>query len=228
MKKNAFLLAGCLLVVLFWNTGFAGHNEAVIDDFKSLNSNALPQLIEMAGSEDPGDEVNRINAIKRIAELAAEGANVKNAVPTILACLEYGSSTRVATGDTKLYPWEVRFQSAGALGIIKDERAVNPLVKQAFIDEEVMVRRMSIQALGKLGEASRTTTVLDRLYDMLERVKDQALAADICETLGMIGDKSAFVYLLRVTQGDYLKYVKEKAQAAIKKLDWNKKSVYEQ
>jgi HEAT repeat protein len=70
--------------------------------------------------------------------------------------------------------------------------------------------------------------VLNYLFSLLESTRDNGLAADICDALGQIGDKSAFVPLLRVTQGDFLNYVKERAQIAISKLQWNESSVFDQ
>lgn len=202
---------------------YSVHNVPT-DAFETAGPEAIPQLIEAAESEDPSDIEIKIKAIQRLGELKA-----KEAVPVLINCLGYGSETILKEGGgKKIYNWKVRVVSAKALAQINDEAAVHPLAKRAFADEDVIVRRAAVQALGLMGEKARTKEVLTFLHDMLEKTKDNALAADICETLGKIGDKSSFVHLLRVTQGNFLNYVKKIAQESIAKTKWDVSSVFEE
>lgn len=203
---------------------FAAHNEPSSDIFENLGEESTSELIKAAGNTDPEAIGYRISAILRLGELKS-----KEAVPTIIDALGYGSETVVTIGGgKKVYSWKLRVVSAKALAQIGDQRAVMPLALRAYQDEDAIVQRASVQALGLLGETARTTQVLTFLYDILEKTPDNALVSDICDALGRIGDKSSFVPLLHVTQGPYLNYVKERAQKAISQLKWKEASVFDE
>ncbi len=222
MRKSAWYIVVLSFFVVQMNL-FAAHNVPS-DAFTSAGPEAIPQLIEAAESEDPADMDLKIKAIKRLGELKA-----KEALPVIISSLGYGSEIIVREGGgRKYYTWQVRVIAAKALAQIGDVRAVNSLAKRVLKDEEVTVRRASVQALGLMGEKARTKDVLLFLYSVLEKNRDNALAADICDALGKIGDKSSFVPLLRVTQGSYLNYVKDLAQKGIAKIKWNQPSVFDE
>ncbi len=202
---------------------YGAHNEPSGDVFENLGEESITELVKAAGNTDPQAIEYRIKAILRLGELKA-----KDAVPTIIDALGYGSETVVTIGGgKKVYSWKLRVVSAKALSQIGDERAVQPLALRAYQDEDAIVQRASVQALGLLGETARNTQVLTYLYDILEKTPDNALVSDICDALGRIGDKSSFVPLLHVTQGPYLNYVKERAQKAISQLKWKESSVFD-
>lgn len=222
MRKSVWWVVTIGLFVFQINL-FAAHNVPS-DAFTSAGPEAIPQLIEAAESEDPADMDLKVKAIQRLGELKS-----KEALPVILSSLGYGSETIIRQGGgKKYYTWQVRVVAAKALAEIGDARAVNSLAKRVLKDEEVTVRRASVQALGLMGEKARTKDVLLFLYSVLEKTPDNALASDICDALGKIGDKSSFVPLLRVTQGNYLNYVKDLAQKAIAKINWNQPSVFDE
>ncbi len=222
--KTKLVLFVTLLLTGVATLSFSAHNVTT-DPFSSAGEEAIPQLMEAAAQMDPTFIEMKIQAIQRLGELGAE-----EAVPILIEALGYGSQTVLSIGGTmRLYPWKVRVVAAKALADIGDARAVHPLAERAWDrDEEVTVKRAAVQALGLLGETAKTKEVLNFLFNILETTRDNGLAADVCDTLGLIGDKSAFVPLLRVTQGDFLNYVKERAQIAISKLQWNEPSVYDQ
>lgn len=223
MKTKLVFYASMILAVTA-TMSFAAHNVTT-DPFSSAGEEAIPQLIEAAEKLDPDFIEMKIQAIQRLGELGAE-----EAVPVLIEALGYGSQTVLSIGGTmRLYPWKVRVVAAKALAEIGDPRAVHFLAERALDrDEDVTVKRAAVQALGIMGEVARTKEVLNYLFSLLESTRDNGLAADICDALGQIGDKSAFVPLLRVTQGDFLNYVKERAQIAISKLQWNEGSVFDE
>jgi HEAT repeat protein len=221
MKRNLILLTGIILVGLSVRV-YAAHNIPT-DPFTSAGPDAIPQLMEMAASDDPSDMDLRIRAIQRLGELKSA-----EAVPIIIDSLGYGSEAIIRqAGGARVFTWRVRVVSAKALAEIGDERAIAPLSRRVWYDEDNTVRRAAVQALGLMGEAARRKETLEFLHSILERTQDNALAADICEALGKIGDKASFVPLLRVTQGRFLNYTKEQAQKGIAQLKWHLPSVFD-
>lgn len=218
MKKH--IVAGLLLML--GGFLFAAHN--ITEEYiNSLGVESVDQLIMAASLQDPEDVPVKMKAIMRLGELKA-----KEAVPALIDALGYGSETIIRVGGTrKIHTYQVRLVSAKALAQIGDERAVKALASRAYQDEDSIVKRAAVQALGLLGSKAKDKYVLTILYDLLEKTPDNALVADICEALGKIGDKSSFVYLLRVTQGPYLNSVKEVAQKSITQIKWNEPNVFE-
>ncbi len=217
--RNHIMIA-FLLVVGGW--AFAAHN--VTEEYiNSLGAESIDQLMVAAALEDPDDVPVKIKAILRLGELKA-----KEAVPVLIDALGYGSETIIRVGGTrKIYTYQVRLVAAKALAQIGDERAVKALASRAYQDEDLIVKRAAVQALGMMGSKAKDKYVLTILYDLLDKTPDNGLVADICEALGKIGDKSSFVYLLRVTQGPYLNSVKEVAQKSITQIKWNEPNVFE-
>ncbi|OHD54517.1 MAG: hypothetical protein A2Y33_04955 [Spirochaetes bacterium GWF1_51_8] len=215
----ALLIAGVV-------TGYGAHNVTTdaIDPIDTIGPEGIPKLMEVAKSQDFDDLEIKIKAIQRLGKLKAV-----EAVPILIDALGYGSETIILVGGTKKeYPWKVRVVAALALAEIGSAEAVDALAVRAFEDEEVTVKKAAVQALASLGPKAKTKKVLTYLYDILEKTKDNGLAYDICIALGKIGDKSAFVHLLRVTQGGFLTVVKEKAEEAIKSLKWQEGSVFDE
>lgn len=213
MKR--FLIFTVVFVSLIFSSVYGAHNVPT-DPFASAGPEAIPELIKTA--ELLGDENTELRkkAIRRLGQLKA-----KEAIPIIILALE-----GVYYQGGKAQDYEVQIVSARALAEIGDKEAVKPLSKAVYRRENnSTIKRAAVQALGLMGETARTKSTLNYLHMVLERTRDNGLAADISESLGKIGDKSSFVPLLRVTQGNYLNFVKEKAQKAIAKLKWDKDSV---
>lgn len=222
--RKIFVSVLAVTVMMMAGQVYAAHNISENTDISDYGPEAIPQLMEAAALMGSDDIPVKIKAILRLGELKAT-----ESVPVLIDALGYGSETMIReAGGRQVYAYKVRLVSAKALAQIGDERAVKPLIRIAILDQDNTIRRAAVQALGLMGEKARTKEVLTYLYDILEKTKDNALAADICETLGKIGDKSSFVHLLRVTQGPYLNFVKEVAQKSIAETKWDKPSVFEQ
>ncbi|NPV02484.1 MAG: HEAT repeat domain-containing protein [Brevinematales bacterium] len=223
--KGKWLVWVTALIMTGVLSGYGAHNVATdaIDPIDTIGPEGIPKLMEVAKSQDLDDMEIKIKAIQRLGKLKAV-----EAVPILIDALGYGSETIILQGGTKKeYPWKVRVVAALALAEIGSADAVEALVVRAFEDEEPTVKKAAVQALASLGPKAKTKKVLTYLFDMLEKTKDNSLAYDICIALGKIGDKSAFVHLLRVTQGGFLTVVKEKAEEAIKNLNWQEGSVFD-
>ncbi len=218
MKKcHIFFIA---LAFLFTVNLFYGAHNITEDALDTVGPDGIPQLIDVIRSTSPEDDEIRIKAMKRLGELKA-----KESVDMLIEMLQ---TKRLVAGGKELYNWKLKVAAAKALADIGDERAANYLVGMLRNETDNTVKRAAAQALGLMGEAARKKSVLDVMHSELEGVKDNGLVADLCEALGKIGDKSSFVYMLRITQGPYLNFVKETAQRSIAMTKWDKASVYEE
>jgi HEAT repeat protein len=223
--KGKWLVWVIALIMTGVLSGYGAHNVATdaIDPIDTIGPEGIPKLIEVAKSQDLDDVEIKIKAIQRLGKLKAV-----EAIPILIDALGYGSETIILQGGTKKeYPWKVRVVAALALAEIGSADAVDALIIRAYEDEEPTVKKAAVQALASLGPKAKNKKVLTYLFDMLEKTKDNSLAYDICIALGKIGDKSAFVHLLRVTQGGFLTVVKEKAEEAIKNLNWQEGSAFD-
>ncbi len=217
--KKYFTISLIVLIFGLWMNLYGAHN--ISDDaIDTIGQEGIPELIEAAESTDPQDDELRIKAIQRLGQLKA-----KESLDVIVDIL---STKRFERGGKEIYNWKLKVVSANTLADIGDERAVPYLADIVWKDPDLLVKRAAVQALGKMGEMSRKRTVLEILHSELIGTRDNAYASDICEALGKIGDKSSFVYLLRVTQGPYLNYVKEMAQKSIAMTKWEKASVLDE
>ncbi len=91
-----------------------------------------------------GDRFRALNVIIKIGEPA---------VPALIEALQDKSN-----------PFTRRWEAAKALGAIKDERAVEPLIK-AMSDENEVVRRVTAEALGRLGDKRAIPVLKEALKD---------------------------------------------------------------
>ncbi len=213
------LIAGATLMVVLSSASLFGAHNITEDAVGSIGPEGISELMEAAKSLAPEDDEIRIKAIKRLGELKA-----KEATDALIEVMETRRST---SGGREIYNWRLKVVAAKALAEINDPRSVFYLASMLRKDNDITVKRAAAQALGLMGETARRRGVLDVMHSQLDLTRDNALVSDICEALGKIGDKSSFVYLLRVTQGPYLNYVKETAQKGIAKTKWDKPSVFE-
>ncbi|MBU4484986.1 HEAT repeat domain-containing protein, partial [bacterium] len=91
-----------------------------------------------------GDQFKALNVLIKIGEPA---------VPALIEALQDQSN-----------PFTRRWEAAKALGAIKDERAVEPLIK-AMSDENEVVRRVTAEALGRLGDKRAIPVLKEALKD---------------------------------------------------------------
>ncbi len=216
MKNSPVILLA--LSFLFSSGLFYGAHNITEDAVSTVGPDGIPQLIEVIRSSDPADDDIRVKAMKRLGELKA-----KEATDMLIEMLE---TKRLVLGGKEIYNWKLKVEAAKALAAIGDDRAAVYLVEMLRYEDDNTVRRAASQALGDMGEAARKMTVLDVMHTELEGARDNGLVADLCDALGKIGDKASFVYLLRVTQGPWLNFVKETAQKSIGMIKWDKASVY--
>ena len=120
-----------------------------------------------------GDQFKALNTLIKIGEPA---------VPALIEVLQ-----------DKGNPFTRRWEAAKALGAIKDERAAEPLIK-AMSDENEVVRRVTAEALGKLGDKKAIPVLKETLKDPkyyydertgINRYYTRESAAEALEKLGI-------------------------------------------
>ncbi len=217
MKKNHFLF---IAIGLFVSLNlYSAHNITNVDVIDELGPESIPELIEVIRDPSPENDEVRVKALQKLSDLKA-----KEAIDMLIEILE---TRRFVAGGKEIYNWKLKVMAAKALANTDDPRAAFHLSVMLRKDSDMTVKRAAAQALGLMGERARTRNTLDLMHSELEIARDNGLANDLSEALGKIGDKSSFPYLLKVTQGKYLNYVKETAQKAIANIKWNVPSVFE-
>ncbi len=174
----------------------------VIESLVDIGKDAIPTLIELAGSEEAGEQL--------IACVAMGKSKDERCLESLIQLLSHQASTLRCQaaealgelGDTKairaLVPLlkdpdaNVRTNVAAALCKLPDERVVSPLMK-SLKDQETSVRAYAIQGLGVCGDK----TAVPALLDILNNNDDPELLLATCDALGRLGDPHAVDHLIQ-------------------------------
>ncbi|MDR2607117.1 MAG: HEAT repeat domain-containing protein [Treponema sp.] len=122
------------------------------------------------------------------------------------------------------YP-DVRTKAATYLGDLGTPEAKNTLIKIVMADPEPMVLTEAVKSLAKIGINDNDETVnaiswVATRFDVLN--PDNLLALSVVDAYatlaekGVLKDSSAVRTLIRITEGNYITPVKEKAKAVLK------------
>ncbi|MHA1341978.1 MAG: HEAT repeat domain-containing protein [Promethearchaeota archaeon] len=106
---------------------------------------------------------------------------------------------------------DVQIRAIQALGELKDETAIQPLINE-FNDDEPQIRCAIALSLGKIGNKKAVPALINKLNDRWWYVR-----RDCAIALGKIGDLSALDALIEKLDDNYLD-VAEKSAKAIEKL----------
>jgi PAS domain S-box-containing protein len=101
----------------------------------------------------------------------------------------------------------VRIVAAGALGMIGDPRAADPLIS-TLADHDDAIRRAAASALGKIGAPRAVMPLISALEDHNSDVRREA-----AEALGMIGDPRATTALISALDDQHSEVRREAAGA---------------
>lgn len=121
---------------------------------------------------------------------------------------------------------KVRCMAANALGSIKDESTIVPLMYVMNDKEEnYKIRLCAAEALGKLGTGQAVMPLIKILSD--DEEKSIYLKESATKALGMIGDERAVEPLINILEiqkdiKDKFSFLREKAVEALGKLNFNK------
>jgi len=92
--------------------------------------------------------------------------------------------------------WEIRAEAARNLGLLRDGRAINLLVRRLKTEENYVVINRIIEAMGRIGDARATMSIIDYLKLELDKEEpDKKRLFFIIESLLKLGDKRALTHL---------------------------------
>lgn len=92
--------------------------------------------------------------------------------------------------------WQKRAEAARKLGLLKDPRASNLLWRAINSEKEYMVVNRIIEAMGRIGDAKVTLSIINILREELKRQeRDKFRIIYILESLKRLKDKRALPYI---------------------------------
>ncbi|MDR2159460.1 MAG: HEAT repeat domain-containing protein [Treponema sp.] len=205
------------------NTGGDTNREMSVEESYLQESLEL-MVIRETSRADTRDQ--KLVALEYIGEAIEQGNNGED----IRGALEYLSMEGVmnkARENGRLvnnFP-DVRRQSAKYLGDLGTPEAKNTLLKIVVADPEPMVLQEAVKSLARIGLNDNDETVnaiawIVTRFDVLNPDNLLALSAVdafavLAEKNGGIKDPNAIRTLIRISEGNYIKPVQEKARAVL-------------
>lgn len=172
------------------------------DSIVALGKSAVPSLIEIAESGDPGEILSAVVALGKIKDKRAIevlSAIVQQQSPMLRchaaeALGEIGDSKGLKALALALEDEDsnVRVNAASAMLKIPDERMAKPLIK-ALSDTDPQVRMCAAITLGNCGDKS----AVPHLVKLLDE-DDGGIVVAACESLGKLGDKTSVNRLIEL------------------------------
>jgi hypothetical protein len=131
--------------------------------------------------------------------------------------------------DDKIYKQIIDYNAISreaacyALGAIGNSNAIPALATSVKDDYNKRVRVSAAWNLGYFNQLTAVDGLIKGLLNEIEKGKNasEPVVMTIIRSLGEIGNKRAFVPLLKVTQVYLPDYVKEEAQKSIEKIKWD-------
>ncbi len=165
-----------------------------------------------------GSQEGKLLAVTKLMETGAKGDEVTDALifglqqGTMFVQREYN---RVVNDF-----WDVRAQSAIALGEIGDPRALYDLHLALIYDPDTIVRSSVAIALGKVGDPASIPQLARVIETATTAGPDDLVVRSCVEALGEIGHRDGFVPLVEVIRGKFRRSIKIAAREALKKIQW--------
>lgn len=237
--KNKLALAAVLFILLLAVTGPAiaqsENSGGNTEDEKTVEELFL-QSVEMRIIGEQAFSDNReakMSALENLEELieagdVASGDPEAHFILDSLSAEGIGVTYREGRRIVNNFP-EVRRKACELLGKIGGESAKDTLINVLISDNEPMVLSEAVYALGEMGADTNDAQVTEAIaYSVLNQdlmTPDQnfgyaALLSieKLAERNGGISDPSIYRALIRISQGNYTRIVKDKAQELIKTL----------
>jgi hypothetical protein len=227
MLKGPAVAVVCFFSVLaavFAQNSTGSSNREMSVEESYLQESVELMVIRETSRADTRDQ--KLVALEYIGEAIDRGNNGEE----IRAALEYLSMEGVmnkARENGRLvnnFP-DVRRQSAKYLGDLGTPEAKNTLLKIVVADPEPMVLQEAVKSLAKIGLNDNEETVnaiawIVTRFDVLNPDNLLALSAVdafavIAEKNGGIKDPNAIRTLIRISEGNYIRPVQEKARAVL-------------
>jgi HEAT repeat protein len=212
-------------VIFAQNAGDTTKKEESIEELYLMNP-ALRIAYETSRSEE---RESKLLAISQINDLIDKGVNSKDEeqITVILRDLSAQGTTIILREKGRLinYYVDVRREACRALGTVKSaeakRKAVKVLISVLYNDDDPIVKSNAAYALGNLGinENEESASALARALEIQDNLAPNDNFAyssilaikKIAETNNGMSEPAALRVLVRITQGNYNRSVKDKA-----------------
>lgn len=165
-----------------------------------------------------GSHENKLLAAKKLTGLKPE---TSEALDALIYGLQQGTIFVIKEkGKVVNDFWDVRAQSAIALGEIGNPEALPQLYMALRYDPDNYVRSQVAIAIGKIGKPESIHELARTIKTSSPAGPDDMVIRACIEAIGKIGDKEGFVPLVEVIRGKYSRSVKLAAREALKKIKW--------
>ncbi len=138
------------------------------------------------------------------------------AYPAFVYYLGFGRTVQVVNPMTVDMTQEIREQSALGLGALKDAKAIQLLMASFIEEDNVVVQRAIINALGSIGDIN----CLPFLSYIITTTRDQSLIYECSRALAKYKDDRIIQPLLEIMKGPYIYSAKAVASEALKNVGW--------
>lgn len=231
MKQFAvmMLLFGMICTPLIFSQRSGDEGEKTVEDI-FLQSVELKIIGELAFSEDRDMKIDALDSLEEMLEdgKISEGDEEVHFILDSLSLEGTGAQFRENGRLVNNYP-EIRRRSCELLGKVGGVNAKDSLINVLLNDDEPMVKAEAAYALGELGynENGQVTEALSYsiLNDDILTPDNNFAFASLLAFEKLIDSNSenaqgAAVYraLVRISSGNYIRPVKQKAKEVIKKL----------
>jgi hypothetical protein len=231
MKRNRFFPAALVLVFL---TTFSlaaqqgNEREQTIEDI-FLQSIEMRILNELARGTDRDTKMEALNSLEAMLDdgRIQEGDQEVHYILDSLSLEGTGTQYREGGRLVNNFP-DVRRRAAELMGKMGGVNAKDSLINVLLADDEPMVKAEAAYALGELGynendqvsQALSWAILNDNILTPDNNFAFATLLAfeKIIDSNGELSDASVFRALVRISSGNYIRPVKQKAQEVIKKL----------
>lgn len=212
-RKIMHLLIISIVITI---TAISGYSQESVEQYlMKLKEPGVEDYIKLMYE---GSHENKLLAAKKLTELKPD---TPEAIDALIYGLQQGTIFVVRErGKVVNDFWDVRAQSAIALGEIGNPKVLPQLYLALRYDPDNYVRSQVAITIGKIGKP-------ESIYELARTIEisspagpDDIVIRACVEAIGEIGDKEGFVPLVEVIRGKYSRSVKLAARDALKKIKW--------
>lgn len=238
MKNKPALIATLFILLLVTpgvlmaqsGSGSGSDNETTVEEL-FLQSVEMRIIGEQAFSDGRETKMSALENLEELIEAGdiASGDPEAHYILDSLSSEGIGVTYREGRRIVNNFP-EVRRKACELLGKMGGEAAKDTLINVLIADNEPMVLSEAVYALGEMGaDTSDSNQVTQAIaysilnQDLLTPDQNFGYAAllsieKLAERNGGISDPSIYRALIRISQGNYIRTVQDKAQEVIKSL----------
>ncbi len=187
-------------------------------NLNTLTKNAAPEVIKCVEDKLGLDEDYRAQCVDILARWKEKSG--KSAISSVLQ--NKGNATDGEYDPRYDKHSKVRIAACYALGSFGENDVIPVLISSLKEDKHYAVRVAAAYVLQTFKEESAVDGLIDGLLLEIQKDKNASfpVVRQIIRSLGVIGNKKAFIPLLKATQVSFPNDIKEDAQESIEKITW--------